>query len=67
MSEKLICKIGNKCEHRRICSHSTPHECLKGCPIICSSSVYGFVKCIEYNIEATGEEVLNGLFPIIKK
>jgi len=63
---KVQCNSGTKCTKVDKCYHDKPHipryACLHSLTCMyCKNS-----RCVPCNFDATGEEVLTGLFPIVK-
>jgi len=65
MAKEFICDHTKDCAYKHVCAHSKPHKEHRNCfiPYRCFRESI----CIEYKVGATGAEVLEGLFPIIKK
>jgi len=67
--EQMICAHGPNCHDKEFCPHSSPHTVNRHCDNFCENSRSAAlnVKCIVHTLGATGEEVLSGLFPVVKK
>jgi len=67
MDDKRICAASEKCRFRSICFHSVVHKETDTCIPTMKMFFCGFkVQCNEHKLGATGEELLCGLFPVVK-